>query len=150
MVYAADFTPMPISIGGGAERSGLGVVVDSVVVEMMSTFVLCFASVACWCQAGFVPPNDWSEEFILPTAVALVVMCIQDRDEVFADSSPFVTLLEMAMGAYETWTEVFWRLVGQSIGAGLAIAVVYCPGRFSFHAKVPSESDAFTPRPIRI
>jgi len=110
-------------------------VVDGFAVELVSTFLVCFGTVMAWCQPGFVPPNAWSNEFLPAIVTGLTVACIRDRDGVFADASPFVTLMEWVMGAYTSRAEVGARLLGQLMGFLASIGVASLPGQQQFTQK---------------
>jgi hypothetical protein len=96
-------------------------VVDGFAVEVVSTFVVCYSVLVSWCEVGYLPPNDWAAEFIPALAMALSIACVRDKDGVFADTSPFVTLIEAYIGAYESGVEIASRVAGQLVGAAVAM-----------------------------
>ena len=129
-MYAERSRP-PVARGGLVENPGLydaNRLINGLAVEAASTFFVCFAALMSYCQPGSVPPNNWSNEFTLPVVTGLVVLCIKDQEGIFADCSPSVTIMEYVMGAYASLGEVAVRIVGQVLGASLAVALALCPG----------------------
>ena len=114
--------------GQSAPEVNWHAVVDGFAVEVVSTFLVCYSVLVSWCEVGYVPSNDWVAEFVPAVAMALSVICVKDKDGVFADVSPFVTLLEACIGAYESGVEIASRVAGQLAGAAVAMLLSCTPG----------------------
>jgi glycerol uptake facilitator-like aquaporin len=114
--------------GQSAPEVNWHAVVDGFAVEFVSTFMVCYSVLASWCEVGYVPPNDWAAEFVPAVAMALSVICVRDKDGVFADTSPFVTLIEACIGAYDSGVEIASRVAGQLAGAAVAMLLSCTPG----------------------
>ena len=81
-------------------------IANAFLIELVSAAILCYTTIVTWTEADHVPPDNWAIEFCASVATLCVLMCIHDEDGVFPDLSPLVTLVQCAMGAYPTWSEV--------------------------------------------
>jgi glycerol uptake facilitator-like aquaporin len=78
--------------------------VDAFVLELLASALLCATTLLSWTEASHVPPDNWAIEFCSPVALLCILLCMHDGDGIFPDLSPLVTAVQIAMGAYHTWS----------------------------------------------
>ena len=77
---------------------------DAFMLELLASAFLSGTALLSWTEASHVPPDNWAIEFCSPVALLCILLCMHDEDGIFPDLSPLVTAVQLAMGAYHTWS----------------------------------------------
>ena len=91
-------------------------------VEMLGALMLLLVTVAC--EVLPVVVGDVNRAWYVSLASVISLVCLKDEDFYPPDGTHHITAVLWAIGAYETNTEVFFRLVGQTMGVLVGWLVV--------------------------
>lgn len=101
--------------------------IDGFIVEMIASFFVCSVCVMHWAEPDHLP-DDWTIQFLPPLSWGIIMLTIHDREGWFPDTSSFMTIIQWSLGSYAQWDIPIIRIVGQTAGMALCIALLSVHG----------------------